>query len=240
MHAPFMLLYLWWSMLMAPFQTVRIPGPGGTPTSTPSNTFTLVQQQNVDNATCTSAPTCVFTVTSTGTGHLLVITATQFSGAANYISSVSGGGTWVVPTGANYQMANACCGAVSSAYVLSSTSGTTSITVTWNGTFAALLDFREFSFTGGSTSLDTGATLYDSVAGTSQPGPALTLSGSSDAIMQSSVCESGPNAIDGSYIGTYFAGFSGYAYKINTGSGTAPNWTLPASGRCTTSAIAFK
>src|SRR5574343_953860 len=137
MHAPFMLLYLWWAALMAPFQTVRIPGPGGSASSVASNTFTLVQQQDVDNAICTSAPTCVFTVTSTGSGNLLVITATQFSGGANYISSISGGGTWVVPTGANYQMANACCGAVSSGYVLSSTSGTTSITVTWNGTFAA-------------------------------------------------------------------------------------------------------
>lgn len=29
MNVPFILLYIWWSMLMSPFQTVRIPGPGG-------------------------------------------------------------------------------------------------------------------------------------------------------------------------------------------------------------------
>ena len=46
----------------------------------------------------TCNPTCTLTITSTGSSHLLVLSAfTETTG--EYISSVSGAGTWVVPTG---------------------------------------------------------------------------------------------------------------------------------------------
>ncbi len=205
------------------------------------NTFT--QTQTPVFTSCSSAATCTLTVTSTGAGHLLVITAIQTSGAADFISSVSGGGTWVVPSGANTcQGSNAAVGAVSCAYVLSSSAGTTSVVITWSGTFAAFATFYEVTYSGGSVAVDKQDTAFNSSSSTSQPGPTLSITGTSDAIFQSITLFTGNvTAIDSSYVNFHsYVNFSGSANILNAASGTGPTWTLSASASAFVGAIAFK
>ena len=73
-------------------------------------------------------PTCpAMTLTNTtGTGHLLYLQSANLT-ASSYISSVSGGGTWVVPSQCQINLSGQ--GPLSCAYVLTSSS-TSSITVT--------------------------------------------------------------------------------------------------------------
>lgn len=73
---------------------------------------------------------CVVTVTSTGTGHLLLITCYP-AAAATTCSAASGGGTWVHP-GSCAATSTTAVGAVDFLYALSSTSGATSVTVTFS------------------------------------------------------------------------------------------------------------
>lgn len=119
---------------------------------------------------------------TTGTGHLLFLFVGQNSNNA-VISSVSGGGTWVIPTGASTcQNTSVSTNPLSCAYVLSSTSGNTSITVTMN-TSCTTCNFymAEVSRSSGSFVLDSQNSSEVATATNPVAGQTLTLSGTIDA-----------------------------------------------------------
>lgn len=201
-----------------------------------TNTFTLVNQTNQFPTSCT--PTCNLTVTSTGSGHLLVIQATNQNGGARYLSSVTGGGTWVVPAGC--EGVNASAGAVSCAYVLSSSPGTTTFAVTTTTNDGYEFVTYEVSYTPGPISFDTSNATAQS-ASTNPPGQALTLAGTSELIFQTiALPANGPSGISAPYT-NYLNWFNGgFATSFNTSSGTAPTWTWGTSNPNEINAFAFK
>ena len=106
--------------------------------------------------------------------------------------------------------------------------------------------FYEVSFTSGSTSLDgSPVTVLNSAASTTQPGVTLTLTGTSDFIVQYEFGSGAnyPSAISGGYsIAPSSANFyqSTSAYLANTASGAAPTWTFSTSQNEIGGALAFK
>ena len=156
--------------------------------STLGNFTPPAHQYSVANFTAASqnCTTCTLTIPSTGSGHLLFIEAGDES--FTHITSVSGGGSWVVPTGSNSCQAQLAIAsqnnAASCAYALSSTSGTTSITVTMSGGAATNFAVWEVATNTGAFVLDTQASVINNSNSFYPTGPALTLSGKNDVIFQ--------------------------------------------------------
>src|SRR5581483_8583218 len=78
---------------------------------------------------CAASTSCAVTVASTGSGHLMVARA-AFASSSSVITSASGAGTWVHPTGCHGSDANG--GGGDWIYNLSSTSGATSVTLNYS------------------------------------------------------------------------------------------------------------
>ena len=210
-------------------------GNGGGSTS--PGTVTLVQKAS--NASCAgNSANCSVTVAATGASHLLIVSA-AWPGAFS-ISSVSGGGSWVCPANAvgadNGSLGSAMC------YVLSSTSGATTITVNTsavpNGGWT--IEFREYSPTGTLT-FDTAGNVDDSTNCTSCSGVNLTLSGTNDLIVQLVNPTGSVTAVSSGWGGTDFPGpdYIGIADEIQTSSGAAPTWTT-SNGHASGAALAFQ
>ena len=177
-----------------------------------SSTFTLVQQVGVQN--CAGSTTCSIKVAATGSNHLLVVTAGSASGTPSFVTGVSGGGTWTVPTGC--QISNGDWGSVNCAYALSSTSGATTITLTLSNSNSFHVVVWEYSFTAPSTSLDAIGAAQLSGNGSHVSGVNLGLSGSNDAILQWSECNATAVAPPyGHYIATSTGAFADNENSIN-------------------------
>lgn len=212
---------------------------------TTANTFTFVQRTYM---ACSANP-CSITVGSTGSGHLLVMTATNDTGGVTpvYITSVSGGGTWVIPAGC--QSLQNLAGSVSCAYVLASSSGTTSVSVGFTTGTQFSLAFWEYSFSAGSTTLDQLGAGND-ISASPLSGITLTGLGTNDVIIQWIVLGStaaGPTAVSGLYghllnnVGSSTGlNYSGYADLENTSSGAAPSWTVAIPQVSAAAAISFR
>lgn len=205
-------------------------------------TWTVVQHKK-STACTTSSATCSVTMTSTGTGNVIVIGFTLVGDINEQIVSVSGGGSYTHPAGCH---ATDSAGTFSSdcAYTLASTSGTTSITVTRTDatTFGWTVAATELSFTAGPVSVDTGTPqVRDQSTNTTTPaGVTLTLAGSNDAIYQIIKGTGTVSAATSPYdVNNDFLTSSGFATAINTVSGTAPTWTQSSNGKAALSAIAF-
>ena len=177
-----------------------------------SSTFTIVQQVGVQN--CAGSTTCSIKIAATGSNHLLVMTAGSASGTPSFVTGVSGGGTWTVPTGC--QISNGDWGSVNCAYALSSTSGATTITLTLSNSNSFHVVFWEYSFTAPSTSLDAIGAAQLSGNGSHVSGVNLGLSGSNDAILQWSECNATAVAPPyGHYIATSTGAFADNENSIN-------------------------
>lgn len=152
-------------------------------------------------------PTCTLTLPqATGAGHLLFVLAADLNN--DHITSVSGGGTWVVPTGANTCQANwslvqASGAAFSCAYVLSSTAGATSISVTLNANSSTGFAIWEIaSSTGLPWAFDAqGSHLNSSLPNFGPPGQTLSTQGKNDVIFQGAFVPGGASS-GGSYLRT--------------------------------------
>jgi hypothetical protein len=190
------------------FSAIAFKSSAGSFAYTGSTNFSLVQYTLPTNSAAGSAgqvscsPSCTLTVPSTGSGHLLFLVEGDTGSNHRQISSVSGGGTWVVPSGAGTCNAN---NTISCAYVLSSSSGVTSVTVTLTGsTTTAGFTWWEFSRTTGSFTLDTQGA--KSQTGTTLPvSPTITCSGSNDIVISA---VSGSGGVSGMTYGMmgYFPG----------------------------------
>jgi hypothetical protein len=200
----------------------------------PSGSISVVNYTSNTQAGITCNPSCSFSVPSTGSGHLLYLQG----GASSFISSVSGGGTWVVPSGCRIAIPGSTGGSLSCAYVLSSTSGAVTVNVTMQSGGPAAFALWEIASAGSQFSLDNlGTAQRPGSPNLTVPGVALVLSGTNDVIFQSAWISGGSNAIslypgpenpDGQ--GTFFysnntgLNNAGSAVLLNTTNGTAPIW----------------
>lgn len=196
---------------------------------------------------CTGA-VCTLTTASTGTGHGGLLNFWESSGGLT-ISSVTGGCTWTVQASAH--QSTGPVGDTYGATCTSTTSGATSIVITFSGAVGDVMArFGEFAWSGSSISVD----LVNSHApGTTSTAPVETdmtaITGTSDVIGQMLCSDSSvPTAVTSPYntnfknIGTGSGaslGACATSYVMNTASGTAPTWTQP-SGTFIGSAIALK
>lgn len=192
-----------------------------------------------------STTTCTVTVSSIGAGHILIVYALMNDTTANGLSSINGE---TITNCSACQTTNTSFIQASTAYVLSTTGGETSITCTvsdGSGTYlgCGLIEISKTS----SATFDTGSVTTSSGCGPSCNGLALTLTGSSDAIFQvMSPHVDNASAINSGYtavcFGTGGSGCDGVgtAYILNTTSGSAPTWTLQSNQQITAFAIAIK
>lgn len=197
--------------------------------------------QRVANITgCTAFSTsCATTVASTGAGNVIVMGVRLANSTT--ITSTSGGGTSVL-CGVTCQNGNSASGFVDVAYILSSTSGVTSITLNFGTSTSADVFIWEVSSTT-TVTLDTSSSALRTANCTSCAGVGLTLTGANDAIFTVAACAQTCSAISGGYTAdpaTPWPNGNGMARLINTTTGTAPNWTQAPTGNLATAAIAFK
>jgi hypothetical protein len=201
-----------------------------------SATWALVSSTTSTSNTGTS---CNLTITSTGAGHLIVVIPTSTSTSQLSISSISGGGTYTICNSGCQDFDSTLGGGVDGiAYVLSSTSGVTSITCTLSGSASATYEIEyEFSYTASSIALDTDGTRTDTSGNGTFAGVTLSPTGSNDVLLQACYPTNTATAIT-TYTGT-FPGGIGFGRLLNSTSGTAPTWTVSSGGRAAMAAIAF-
>ena len=201
--------------------------------------------------TCTPSG-CTLTIPATAAGNLLFLESGDGSGT--FITSVSGGGTWVVPSGPNTcRLASSIAGqnmSASCAYVLSSTAGATSLTITMSGSANTAFAYWEVtSTTGGVFSFDTQGSHIDTSRAFNFPGQSLSISGANDVIFQLA-WDAGGSAGPSYYAQPYstltanYFFFNQAASVILTDSGPSPPipvWTNPQAGQDNTfvTAVAF-
>lgn len=164
----------------------------------PTKTFSIVAHSLPTlGASKNCSPSCTLTITSTGTGNLLFLAAVDSAGAGNNsISTVTGAGTWGSVTGCHK---NGGTGGweVNCFQNLSSTSGVTSLTVTFSGNVAtAYFSVFEVSRTSGSFSLDASGCTLNSGSATFMPtGQPLTLANNNPHVTFQLIAASG--GVDG-------------------------------------------
>lgn len=188
-------------------------------------------------------PTCSLSIPSPaiGSGHLLYLQAANLGGP--YIQSVSGGGTWVVPTGCQVKVSGTS-DALSCAYVLSSTPGASSISITMTGNSTTGFTFSEVATSSGTFALDAiGAT--QNSASLNPNGQALTLNGNNyDVVFQSSFIPGGSSGE------TFYPLTSGWYFFTNEGqqvellnvkaaSAPLPAWANQQNNATAVSGVAF-
>ena len=213
------------------------------------NTWTLVRHTLVI-APCNNSTSCTAAVSAIGSGNLLVLVEVGSSASA-YINGGFGstGGTWVHPGGSS---AGACNvqGVVGSdcIYVLHTTSCSSSCNIpfTTSGYFSFdSADIFEYTPSTGTATFDTANTSSGTFNAT-PPGVALTISGTSDLVIQNIAAQDHYcTAISSPYTSaTDFTvspnGQAGYAAAVNLSSVSAPTWTCAGMTRYSVGAVAFK
>lgn len=201
-------------------------------TNASGHTFTKV---GATNFSCGSSP-CTITYTSTP-GNLLIVLFGDF-GTSDYITALSGGATWTIPSGCQ---ATASGGSsISCAYNISNT-GATSFSMTYgsgggNGTI------YEFSYTSsGSVVAETPGSASNAAASIqTMISPSIT--GTNDVIFQGIQVNSSftVNSFTGSYTVDQGGGTYGAVHLLNSTSTTAPSATLSGSSTAAVCELAFK
>jgi hypothetical protein len=195
------------------------------------------------NMSC--SPSCTLNIPATTAGSLLYIEAANITGLSSFITAVSGGGTWTAPTACRISMVLAGNDALSCAYNLSATGGTTQLTVTGNSSndFFAVW---EIASTSGPFSLDAIGSATNS-ASLNPSGVSLSLTGANDVIFQSAFVPGGTSSV--SYYtypripgqGTmFFNNQAANSALLNTTNGNAPKWIDQQNQGTIVSGIAFR
>jgi hypothetical protein len=213
--------------------------------SPPPQPMSVVSYTNSPQTGCN--PTCSVAIPSTGSGHLLYIEAANINNS--FLSSVSGGGTWVVPTGANscrISMVLAGNDALSCAYALSSTAGATSVNVTMTGNSQTFFAVWEITSIGGPFSLDAQGSATNG-ASPNPSGVALALAGSNDVIFQSIFVPGGSSSVSlypmpriSGQATQFYNNQAANAALLNTTNGAAPLWIDQQNQATIVSGLAFK
>lgn len=207
----------------------------------PPSPLSMVSFKNLTAVSC--SPSCSLAVPSTGSGHLLYLEAGNHS--SNRISSVTGGGTWVAPSGANTcQITLSGSDALSCAYVLSSAPGATSLNVTMTGTCNCSFAVWEVATTTGTFALDVQGSATNA-ASFYPNGVRLPLTGSNDVAFQAIFVPGGTSG-DTLYPYTsqnsinFFNTDAGVVARLNTADGSAPVYVDQQNNATVVSGIAFK
>ena len=232
----------------AMFMALAFKSTAGTFTP-PATQFSVVNYANSGANGLSCNPSCLLTIPFTGSGHLLYLEAANLG---SHISSVTGGGTWVVPGGANTCQISATIAGndnLSCAYVLSSTSGATSLNVTMSGSNNTFFQFWEIASSNGTFSLDTQGSTHNA-ASFSPSAQALTLTGANDVIFQSIFVPGGTSSV--TYLpmprvgisgagGQFWGGQAASGLMLNSGSTPpTPRWANQQNNQTIVSAVAFK
>jgi hypothetical protein len=206
----------------------------------PPQPISVVNYSKHEGLNC--SPSCSLG-TSVGSGHLLYIEAGSLNGT--HISSVSGGGTAVVPSGANTcEITLSSSETLSCAYILSSTAG--SLSVTMSGGSNVSFAIWELASASGPFSFDKQGSATNS-ASLNPHGVALSpLNGSNDVIFQSAFIPGGteepslyPMPRDPGQATMFFLNEAACAALINTTNGGTPIWDNPQNSPTVVSGIAF-
>lgn len=210
-----------------------IAAPGVPPSG---NTFT---SPSTPAHTFCAAGACSLTIPATTLNNTGIISYTAFT-TASFLTAVSSCGTWTIPAGGQGSDAGAGV-ATSVAYVLNGlTSGCTTLTATASA--AGEIYFWEVHSTG-SAALDAVGAADISVACTSCAGVTLTLTGTSDVIVQAISGNACSSVTGGPFTTPTWSGFvsngASAGSALNTSDATPPTWTCTSS-RQATSAIAIK
>ena len=192
------------------------------------------------------SPSCSLSIPSTGAGHLLYIEAADMT--SSRISSISGGGSWVIPTGSSTcQITLSGSDALSCGYVLSSNAGVSSLSVTMSGNTNASFAIWELASTSGTFSFDVEGSATNN-ASFDPSGAPLALSGHNDVIFQSAFVPGGTSSVSFYPIprvppggqGTMFLNNNAASVVLlNTTSGAAPLWVNQQNSATVVSAVAF-
>ena len=191
----------------------------------------------------TTTTTCTLPVTATGEGHFGIVTIAVLSQSTTptHITSIADnmGGVWIQPSttsgsGCYFTSVGDTVGTIACAYNLTLAAGVTSITVDWDllTNEGARLDFREYSFTGGSVEFDNAGQLVCQTFGgvtcpvTANPIPWASptgLTGSNDVIVQAIGSGAGSQeSVSAPYGNLNTTSFYGSADLLNSTSTTAP------------------
>jgi hypothetical protein len=210
-------------------------------------TFSLVQAPAI--TTCSAGTTCAVTVSSTGTGHAIIVEA-YFLSSTNQITSIGDTkNTYTLCPGSSAAPNGLDCSLnlpwwQQTGYVLNSVSGATTITVTLPTSETSWkVAVAEVALSGSGTSIqfDAGVAGFDSTC-TTCAGLSLSswITGTNDYIFQMGGPLNSLTAITGGYTTPALFSTVGFAGLPNTTSGTAPNWTQSSGGGVTTSALALR
>lgn len=174
---------------------------------TGSTNFSLVQYvlptrsgASAGQVTCSPACPALTGLSSTGSGNLLFLVEGDTGASGRRLSSITDNKseTWTIPTGTGTCGANS---GISCAYVLSSTSGVTSITPTLTGsTSNAGFSLWEFHRSSGSWTLDVqGAKTNTST--TLPVSPTITCTGTNDVVISAIAASGGVSGMQYGMIG---------------------------------------
>ena len=211
--------------------------------SGPQRKMTAVNYVNTNGINC--SPSCSLTIPATGSGNLLYLEAADLNGA--HISSVSGAGAWVVPTGTNTCRNTIGGDALSCAYVLSTTAGVTSLNITMTGSGSTSFAVTEVSPQGGAFSLDVQGSTQNA-ASYNPSGQPLTLSGADDVIFQTIFIPGGTTAVtyypeprsSPAQAQMFFNNNAGFAVLLDATTGVVPEWANQQNNATLVTGIAFK
>jgi hypothetical protein len=204
----------------AVFSAIAFKSSAGPFTFTGSTNMSLVQyilptnngSGTAGQVSCSPGCSALTAFASTGSGNLLFLVEGDTGASGFRLSSITDNKsqTWTIPTGANTCGANA---GLSCAYVLSSTSGVTSITPTLTGTTThAGFSLWEFHRTTGTWTLDVqGAKSQSSTI--SPVSPTVTCTGTNDTVISAIAASGGVSGMTYAMLGY----FPGAALNLQTG-----------------------
>lgn len=231
-------------------QAVANVAASGSSAAQPAATWTIIQHPG--NYTCTGTNTttvnCTVKTAATTAGNLLILMSSIYSKGSSgpVVSSASGGGTWThCPNGAaSVSYSSGSWNAVDCGYILSASGGATSVTLSWTGSFTAAnvdLELVEVHRSTGTATYDNG-NLAETASCASCSAPALSLTGSSDFIMQFGSFAAVPTAISGGYSADFDQSNvqGGWAAIWNVSSYAAPVWTQNQAAPFAGGVVAFK
>lgn len=172
--------------------------------------------------------------------HVLVV-STQYTGGEFEEVSIDKGGTLISLKG-SLGLTDDLSGGPHG-YVIGTTTATSPITVTFAGSTTGNTSIWEVAYTGvGTPSLDFENRLVSS-GGTSVVGPAFTMTGGNDLIIQTASTSQNVTAIASPYNSptgySIFTSGNGFAGAFNQTSAPAATWTISSGGSNGMSAVGF-
>lgn len=214
--------------------------------------------QHISTASCSTTPSgstfsCTLTLPSnTGTGHAGILIAGIVSDTGindPTFSSATGGGTWSEDT--NVRSGPNTITGVAKLYtmgaVTTTTAGSGSVTFSFNDSTPIIgwgLGFVELNCST-SFSFESPSVAASRTASATPAGAAVTISGTSDAIVQAIIPGDNVTGISGGAGYTAWtvdlnSGNFGFAGAINTTNGAAPTWALASSVQSNIAGVSAK